>query len=85
MATENGKKTNLNVQAGALIGSTYSQVISFTISDVDATFEFVYVNPQSPTQGQSVARVTTPRSTAEELAKIITETIKKHEDNKKGN
>ncbi len=83
MSTTNKKQVTVN--AGIVIGSKYAQVASFSISDVDATFEFVYINPQTPTQGQSVARITTPRSTAENLAKVITETIKKHEDNKKRN
>lgn len=74
---------NIDVNTNTIIGSQYAQIIGVTVSDVDATLEFVYINPQIKTKGQTVARITIPRSSAEELAKIISETIKKHEEAKK--
>lgn len=67
------------VNAGSFRGSSYSQVIGVTVTDVDVTLEFVYVNPRSKTQGEVVARVTLPRQSGEDLAKSILETIERHE------
>lgn len=84
MATEETRKQNLLVNAGTLVGSTYSQIVSVTVTDVDITLEFVYVNPREKTKGQVVTRVTMPRSSGEDLAKTILNTIKMHETQKKG-
>lgn len=84
MATEEKKQQALLVNAGTFVGSTYSQIVSLTVTDVDITLEFVYVNPREKTKGQVVARVTMPRSSGEDLAKTILNTIKMHETQKKG-
>ncbi|MBI3619915.1 hypothetical protein HY214_02110 [Candidatus Roizmanbacteria bacterium] len=73
----------LKVNEGTYIGSIYSQVVSITVTDVDLTIEFVYVNPRSKT-GQLVSRVTLPRKSGEDLAKAIFTTVKMHETKKKG-
>ncbi len=76
------KIVTLNVKSGTIIGSTYSQVAGVTVTDNEVTIEFVYINPQIRTEGQTVARITMPRKSAQELAKIIPETITKHESKK---
>ncbi len=83
MAKNGEKKASLNIQAGTVIGTTYSQMVGVTVTDADVTFEFVYINPRVKTEGQVVARVTTPRMTAQELAKIIPDTLKQHDDKKR--
>jgi hypothetical protein len=74
----------VKVNANTIIGSTYAQIVGVTVTDTEVTLEFVYINPQIKTQGQTVARITIPRQSAEGLAKIIPETIKQHENKKKG-
>lgn len=74
----------INVNAGSFIGSKYAQLTSVTVTDVDLTLEFVYINPREKTQGQVVSRVTLPLPSGENLAKIILETMKQHELKKKG-
>lgn len=82
MATPKPQVEPLVVNANTFVGSTYSQVVGITVTDVDMTLDFVYVNPRDKTKGQVVARVTLPRGAGEELAKAITDTIKQHEENK---
>ncbi|PIS14062.1 hypothetical protein COT65_00845 [Candidatus Shapirobacteria bacterium CG09_land_8_20_14_0_10_47_13] len=80
-------KTNplaVNVKTGTVIGSVYSQLVGVTVTDVDLTLEFVYVNPRATTEGQVVARVTLLRAVGERLAKAIGETVLQHEAKKKG-
>ncbi len=73
----------LSVNSGTFVGSLYSQIVSVTITDVDITFEFVFMNPRDK-KGQVVTRVTMPRPAGEDLAKTILNTIKMHETHKKG-
>lgn len=73
----------LKVDTGTVIGSIYSQVVSVTVTDVDVTIEFVYVNPRDKS-AQVVSRITLPRSSGEDLAKTILNTVKMHEAGKKG-
>ncbi len=85
--TEESKKITpitINVNTNSVIGSTYAQFVGVTVTDVDITLEFVYINPRSKTDGQVVSRVTLPKASGESLAKIILETIRQHEDKKKG-
>lgn len=80
------KKTEpitVKVNAGTIVGSAYSQVVTVTVTDVDLTLEFVYINPRTKTDGQVVARVTVPLAAGEDLAKIITQTILQHKARKK--
>lgn len=80
---EEKSKQEIKINAGTFIGSIYSQVVSVTVTDVDVTIEFVYVNPRNKT-GQLVSRVTLPRKAGEDLAKLIVTTVKMHEEKKKG-
>ena len=82
--TDQPKKEGLLVNSGTFIGSVYSQIASVTVTDVDITLEFVYVNPREKTKGQVVTRVTMPRLSGEDLAKTILNTIKMHEAKRKG-
>lgn len=83
MAKTETKKEELLVNSGTFIGSLYAQIASVTITDVDITLEFVYVNPREKTKGQVVTRITLPRLSGEDLAKTILNTIKMHEAKKK--
>ena len=74
----------INVNTDTFIGSKYAQFVSVTVTDVDLTLEFVYINPREKTKGQVVFRVTLPLSSGENLAKIILETMRQHELKKKG-
>lgn len=74
----------VDVKANTVVGSVYSQAVTVTVTDVDLTLEFVYINPRAKTEGQVVARVTLPLKSGENLAKVILETIKQHEDKKRG-
>lgn len=83
--TEGVKKPqNLLVNAGTIIGSTYSQIARVTVSDNEITIEFAYVHPADPTQGQSVARITMPVKAGISLAETILQTDKIHEKRKEG-
>jgi len=73
----------LKVNAGTFVGSIYSQAVSVTVTDIDVTIEFIYINPRDKA-GQLVSRVTLPRKAGEELAKTILTTVKIHESKKKG-
>ena len=74
----------VKVNAGTMVGSAYSQVVSVTVTDVDLTLEFVYINPRTKTDGQVVARVTLPLAAGINLAKTISQTVMQHESKKKG-
>lgn len=80
--TTEKKLPALTINAGTVVGSNYSQYVGVTITDVDVTLEFVYINPrmdpETGAKGQVVSRITLHHSTAEELAKIIVNTIKEH-------
>jgi len=73
------------VEAGTTLGSTYAQIVGVSVTDMDITLEFVYKNPRAEIkEAQVVSRVTLPRSVGKELADTIINTIKVHEENKKG-
>lgn len=78
----------LIVKSNTVIGTVYSQVVGVTITDIDLTLEFVYLNPRpnsdGKSQGEVVARVTLPIQAAQSLSDTITNTLLKHID-KKGN
>lgn len=75
----------LNVKMDTTLGSTYSQIVGVSVTDIDITLEFVYKNPrQEIKEAQVVARVTLPRQAGYELAETILNTIKSHEAKKKG-
>ena len=72
------------VNAGTVIGSTYSQLANVTVSDIDITLEFAFINPRDPSKGQVVSRVTLPLKVGLELARLIETTYKMHEKKKEG-
>lgn len=85
MATDKSKTETpegIPVNSATVRGSLYSQVVSVTITDLDLTLEFAFINPRSKS-GEVVARITLPRPAGDELAKAIIETVKKHEETKK--
>lgn len=84
MAEEGKKPQDLLVNAGTVIGSTYSQIARVTVSDDVLTIEFAYVHPADPTQGQSVARVTMPIKAGLSLAETILQVKKIHDKKKEG-
>lgn len=75
------KSQEIKVNANTFIGSKYAQVVSVTVTDIDITMEFVYLNPRNK-EGQIVSRITMPRPSGEELAKTILTTVKMHEAKK---
>lgn len=76
------------VKSNTVIGTVYSQLVGVTVTDIDLTLEFVYINPRPSqegiSQGEVVARVTLPIEAARGLSDSIVDTLKKHID-KKGN
>lgn len=84
MAVEEKKPRDLIVNAGTVIGSTYSQIARVTVSDTEVTIEFAYVHPADPTQGQSVARVTMPVKSGISLAETILQMKRFHDKRKEG-
>ena len=76
------------IKSNTIVGTVYSQIVSITITDIDLTLEFVYLNPR-PTnngvpEGEVVARVTLPLEAAKGLPDVIRDTLSKHIE-KKGN
>ncbi|MBI4100356.1 hypothetical protein HY439_01310 [Candidatus Microgenomates bacterium] len=84
MEKNTSQTTEVVVNADLVVGSTYSQFVGVTVTDVDITLEFVFISPREKTKGQVVSRVTLPRPSGEDLARTILNTIKLHEEKKKG-
>lgn len=84
MVKDKIQPTKLAVDANSHKGSVYSQVVGISVTDIDVTLEFVYVNPRDNTKGDVVARVTLPKTSGEDLANKILSTLKLHEENKGG-
>lgn len=82
MADEKVQQTVIN--AGSIVGSTYAQLVSVSVTDIDITLEFVFINPRDKSTGQVVSRVTLPIGIGTELANTILTTVKGHENQKKG-
>ncbi|MFA5933120.1 MAG: DUF3467 domain-containing protein [Microgenomates group bacterium] len=76
------------VKSNTIVGTVYSQLVGVTITDIDLTLEFVYVNPrpnqEGTNEGAVVARVTLPIEAAKGLSETIKDTLTKHFA-KKGN
>ncbi len=72
------------ISAGTVIGSQYAQLVGISITDLDVTLEFVFINPRDKTSGQVVSRVTLPLTIGIDLANTIIMTAKVHADKKKG-
>ena len=69
------------VNKGTIIGSTYAQIVGVSVTDVDITFEFVFIHPADAT-GQVVSRVTMPKEAGAKLSKAIEDIVKSHKGNK---
>lgn len=76
------------IRSNTITGTAYSQLVGVTITDIDLTLEFVYINPrlnkEGASEGEVVARVTLPIEAARGLSETIKDTLAKHFD-KKGN
>ena len=72
------------VDVNTYVRSVYSQLVGVTVTDIDVTLEFVFINPRDNTKGQVVSRVTLPLNVGLDLAQTILTTTKIHENKKKG-
>ena len=82
--TEEGKKSQITtvINSNTFTGSTYAQFVGVTVTDVDITLEFVFINPRDNTKGQVVSRVSLPRKVGASLAETIFTVMKMHEKKK---
>jgi len=71
------------IKSDTVIGSKYAQAATITVSDIDITIEFIFINQRSK-EGETISRITLPRPSGEDLAKTILTTVKSHELKKKG-
>ncbi len=82
---ENKGLQEITVNTNTFLGSAFAQIVGVTVTDVDITLEFVYKHPREGVkEAQVVSRITMPRSSGEDLAKAIFDTIRLHEAKKKG-
>ncbi len=85
MASNDKKNTDIPTQPeinpDTYLGTQYSQVVSVTVTDLDSTFEFVYVNPQTK-KGIVVSRVTMAAVAAEDFAKLVLKAFETHRGKK---
>jgi len=73
------KQKEIKVNPNSVLGTTYSQIVGVTVTDYDATLEFVYINPRQNSEGVVVARVTLPKNVALDLARTINITLQSHD------
>jgi hypothetical protein len=81
---EDKKLQQTVINAGSFVGSKYAQLVNVTVTDLDITFEFAFINPRDPTTGQVVARVTMPKEASLQLPKVIVSANSLHEARKGG-
>ena len=75
---------NITINTNTVAGATFAQLVGITVSDGDlVTLEFVYVNPRDASLGNVVSRVTLHIAVANDLACLIPQTIKIHNDKNK--
>lgn len=72
------------INTSTFTGSMYSQVVGISVTDIEVTLEFAFINPRDKTKGEVVSRVTLPKIVAVNLAKTILITLDIHEKKKKG-
>ena len=72
------------INAGTVIGSVYAQLVNVSVTDIDTTLEFVFINPRDNGQSQVVSRVTMPKEVGIKLAELIITTNKFHDKRKGG-
>lgn len=73
------------INSSTFTGSVYAQFVGVTVTEIDVTLEFVFINPRDNTKGQVVSRVTLPRKVGASLAETIFSVIKIQEKRKEGN
>lgn len=71
MAEEKKLPPQTIINAGTVIGSAYAHLVNVSVSDMDITLEFAFINPRDPATGQIVSRVTLPKPVGLELADLI--------------
>lgn len=76
------KLKELKINPNTVVGTSYSQLVGVTVTDIDVTLEFVYINPRDNAEGVVVARVTLPTTVATALSEKINSTIQTHDKNK---
>jgi len=72
------------INAGTITGSTYAQLVNISVTDIDVTLEFSFINPRDPSTGQVVSRVTLPKKVGMDLAEKILTTSKIYDKRKDG-
>lgn len=72
------------INTSTVIGSTYAQLVNVTVTDIDVTLEFAFINPRDQKNGQVVARVTLPKEVGLKLPELILAINKFHEKKKEG-
>ncbi len=77
----NPQPAGLEVNHDTVLGTQYAQIVSVTVSDLDTTFEFVFVNPITK-KGIAVSRVTMAQQAAEGFAKLILDATKQQKAKK---
>lgn len=77
---ENGVEIN----EGTFIGSQYAQAVNVTVTDIDITIQFIFINPRGGKKAQVVSRVTMPRGAALNLAELLINLSEQHAKKKKG-
>ncbi len=85
MAEEKKLPQQTIINAGTVVGSTYSQIVNVSVTDIDVTLEFTFINPRDPSRGQVVARVTMPKPVGLQLAQLILTTNQVQEKRRRGN
>ena len=73
------KPKEIKVNPNTIIGSAVSQLVGVTVTNIDVTLEFVYLNPRNQQEGNVISRITLPKNVATDLANTINVTIKKHD------
>ena len=83
------KEFKLKFNPATFVGSQYAHTGFVNVTDDDVTIDFVYLHPTSlqdnatEKEVQVVSRVIMPVSQAEQVAKIVLETIKRHAEKNK--
>lgn len=72
------------INAGTVVGSNYAQAVNVSVTNIDITLEFAFINPRDPSKGQVVSRVTMPLNVGLKLARLILTTQKMHEKREEG-
>ena len=80
---QKAKEHRITVNENTVVGSQYAQLVNVSVTDIDITLQFIFVNPRDPSKAEVISRVTLPRPSGEDLAKTILSTVKLHEQQKK--